>query len=181
MSVMKVYNGTSWVYPFFRYPKVYTGSEWYQARPSVRTASSWGGESSDTLNLTVGYGQIAVMYVYSANYWGYGPAVDNPAGSLSKSKTKVADDATVRNLYWEEYTPVSGSTTYSIVFSIYSPEGIPYENEGWSTITIGSNTYNRTDASFSTSSTGAHWTWAITTGSNPFGTSTGVAKTITWA
>lgn len=179
MAVMKVYNGTSWVYPFFKYPQVYNGTDWVYARSTVRTASgSWGGVASDTLTLTVGTWTETVQYVSTSSFYGYDIIY---GGSVSKSNIKIADDSTIVSLYWEEYTPVSGSSSFYIILEIKSDDRVSYANEGWSTITIGTNTYNRTDASFSSSTTSTRWTWTITTGSNPFGTTAGATKTITWA
>lgn len=52
-------------------------------------------------------------------------------------------------------------------------------NSGWTTLTIGSTTLNRVDGSYST--TTGKTTWIFTGGTNPFGTTVGATRAITWA
>jgi hypothetical protein len=62
----------------------------------------------------------------------------------------------------------------------FAVEGVR-SNSGWDSMTVGSTTVNRSDASFTTSSAGngsSSWNWSSQ--SNPFGTTTGADVLVTW-
>lgn len=52
-------------------------------------------------------------------------------------------------------------------------------NSGWETLTVGSTTLNRVDASYSNSGTST--TWIFNTAPAVFGTTVGDTRTVTWA
>ena len=62
----------------------------------------------------------------------------------------------------------------------FAVEGVR-SNSGWDSMTVGSTTVNRSDASFTTSSSGnGSTTWVWSSQSNPFGTTTGADVLVTW-
>ena len=70
---------------------------------------------------------------------------------------------------------VSG-VQYNVTFYVdgYAP------NAGWTTLTIAGYTYQRADASYSYDGTQTSWSWA-TTSTNPFGTTVGATKAVSWS
>lgn len=64
-----------------------------------------------------------------------------------------------------------GSSTAGVQFQTDGS----HSNSGWDSMTVGTTTYDRTDASFTSNNT---WFWATTT--NPFGTTTGADIAVTW-
>ena len=193
MSVMKVYNGTSWSTPFYRYPKIYNGTDWVYARPTVwnSTTGAWSVlSSSDSSTVTVGYNAQYIAYVGTYYYYGYSSSSvsvygfgGTPFGSITNPDVSIADESTVYEVYWYEAIPYySGSSVYYISLNLKSREdlSIIYDNAGWTTMTIGSYSYNRADATFASSAGSASWGWT-TTSTNPFGTTVGATKTVSWA
>ena len=78
----------------------------------------------------------------------------------------------------------SGLPVYRLYFSL-SSDFVKFEvsgvapNSGWTTLTIGSESYLRTAASYSVGSTTV-WQWN-TVPPNPFGTTVGATRAITWS
>lgn len=91
----------------------------------------------------------------------------------------TADWATGSNnpIYNIQYRTSSTYQGTNFTFSL-GPNATHGTNSGWSTITIGSTTLNRSDAIFFSryANSYTHWGWYIN--SNPFGTTTGTQHTV---
>lgn len=46
MSIIKVWNNSSWVSPFFAYPKIWDGTEWVYGKTSVWLGSTWDANTA---------------------------------------------------------------------------------------------------------------------------------------
>lgn len=91
---------------------------------------------------------------------------DYVGGSVSPS---AWNGRTILELLWED-TLSSGKQVVFVVSGV-----VP--NSGWTTMTVDGNVYNRADATYASTSN-TNWTW--TSATNPFGTSVGETKTVTW-
>jgi hypothetical protein len=63
-------------------------------------------------------------------------------------------------------------------FVAFAVEGV-FPNEGWTTMTVGGVPFTRTSGNYSTNGTSTTWTWL--TASNPYGTTIGATRAITWS
>jgi hypothetical protein len=54
-----------------------------------------------------------------------------------------------------------------------------FPNEGWETMTVGGVPFTRASASYSADGINTSWTWL--TASNPYGTTIGATKVVTWS
>ena len=70
-------------------------------------------------------------------------------GSIVDGTSNIYGGATISNLFWDENL---GSPYYYLAI-------VGATNSGWTTLTIGSKTLNRVDATFSA---GANWFWNTT-------------------
>jgi hypothetical protein len=111
----------------------------------------------------------------TVDFWGVVGIGANP-GSISPATWAdsgfVVDDFDYRVVTFT--SPYS--VTYALVFGVvgYAP------NAGWTTVTIDGNAYNRADASYSYNGTNTVWAWS-TTSTNPYGTTVGATKAVTWS
>jgi hypothetical protein len=155
---MKVYNGTAWVNPFFKYPKIYDGTQWVYGVPEV-----WGSQSSETQTITVGNYSYKGDEQWGFSYIAYGSISD---GTFSFG---FAVDAPIRTLSWY-------NITNTITFSLSGNRA----NSGWTKMTISGVDYTRASATYNYDaySDQTNWQW---TASNPFGTTIGATKTAVFA
>ena len=111
----------------------------------------------------------------NADFWGWLGAIPNP-GSISPS-TWADSGLLIDDL---DYRVITISSPYSVIYRVlffvngYAP------NIGWTTLTIAGNAYQRADASYSYNGTQTSWSWA-TTSTNPFGTTVGATKAVSWS
>lgn len=63
----------------------------------------------------------------------------------------------------------------SVTFAVYGDA----PNSGWTTMNIAGTVYNRVDASY-TNVPGSETSWIWPSATNPFGTTVGATKTVTW-
>jgi hypothetical protein len=92
------------------------------------------------------------------NFAGYRGTGSPTFGSISDGTSDIYAGATINGLYFfEEGTSVGGTGFYtrSIIWVVNGTQS----NSGWSTVTIGTTTYTRADATFSTSGGVSTWTW----------------------
>ena len=142
-----------------------------------------------TTTMTVGYLQESVVIFKSTSYydhWGYRssdlPLTDS-WGSLADTSSEAYPFAGMKVLEigWEE--------DFLSAFLRLKIQGI-HDNRAptgthpfWSTLTIGSTTYNRSDAQQFYYAVGddsyTEWRWAVAEADQPFGTTSGASKTIT--
>ena len=126
-----------------------------------RTSGSVGlnhlrGKSAalDTQTVTVGH---QAPTIYTPTIYGYGsPSM----GAISDGTFNVKSGAAIQVLWWTSFNEVS-----FILTGIHS-------NNGWTTMKVGSTTFNRSSANHSSVSyhNQTTWTWTNVT-TNPFGTS----------
>lgn len=108
-------------------------------------------------------------------------------GSLTRYGAEPTDYGSISPANWADSgLPISGlfysivtfspPTTYFVVFRAtgYAP------NMGWDTHTVDGNTYPRTSASYSFDGTFTTWVWS-TTSTNPYGTTIGATKAVSWS
>ncbi len=114
-------------------------------------------------NATVTVGRYSDPNV--ATSYGY---ISSLGGSISPQDW-AASELPVYFLYWNSST-----------FIAFTVTGVA-PNYGWETLTIGSYTYRRADASYSLISGGTKTQWLFNDAPvNPFGTTTGATRDITW-
>lgn len=116
------------------------------------------------------------------NWAGYKGTGSPTFGSISDGTSNIYSGATINGLYFYEEGS-SGMFGYYIRQIIWVVDGTQ-SNSGWSTMTVGTTTYNRIDATFSTAGGVSTWAWDIpipdplTSGSpGPFTATT----IVTWA
>lgn len=133
------------------------------AVPSSGTISIWNFYGTagvlDTQTVTVG------VYVdkYYALY-GYGSGV----GSISDGTFNPKSGATIQTLQ------VTVSGTVTMVFRIAGS----HTNAGWTNMDVAGTNYTRASASYTNGGSYTQWAWSG--GSNPFGTTSGATKVVTF-
>lgn len=111
----------------------------------------------DTQTITVG-GTTVYVDVFWTEYHGYNSLSSPPAfGSIADGTFNVKSGATIRYLFW--FLQDDGNK------GLYFQINGTHTNDGWTTIKIGSTTYNRADASFSNGGGVTTWGWSS---DNPF-------------
>ena len=91
-------------------------------------------------------------------------------GSISSGNSGLYGGAQIYELYWAE---TSDRVFFKVVGAL--------SNSGWTSMTVGSTTFNRTSAVFSISGGYTTWSWGPVggIGSQPFGAG-GATRTVTW-
>lgn len=114
--------------------------------------------------VTVGTYAPTIYFTYYGFSFGAGSVTPTLWGSSGN---------TFRLLCWVDSPGSPGSE--GVFFSVngYAP------NEGWTTHTIAGTTFNRADASYATNGDYTYWTWL--TPSNPYGTTNGATKAVSWS
>ena len=113
-------------------------------------------------------GFSAIMTVGATNQYGYREGI---YGSISSNNisSPAGANAVLRDLYWAgntlAFTITNGSTTV--------------QPNGWTTLGVNGNTYNRTSFSVSYNNPTNRWLYTLSTTTNPFGTTIGATRTIT--
>jgi hypothetical protein len=133
----------------------------------------------DQQTVTVGYrsytddfgsGNGAVTNIY-----GFTPLINGDrGGSISDGTSNLYSGASINVLYWWHASYSWTSDVKKVVFSVTGT----FSNSGWTTMSVAGTNFARTSASFSTSFGFTRWEWP--TASNPFGTTVGATKTVTW-
>lgn len=122
------------------------------------------GKSSylDQQTVTVGNFSFkgAIYYGYTASW-----------GSISDGTFNVKSGAVIRALQW-------GNSSNSIGIQLLL-EGV-HANSGWTTMNIAGTNYTRTAMTFSTDTSNNSTTWTYSTSTNPFGTTVGATKVVTF-
>lgn len=123
----------------------------------------------DTQTVTTG---TANPTLYTPLTKGYEASIS--LGSISDGTLNPVGNKTIIRLAWKG-TNITGSSVFNRVYLTVSGSA---SNSGWTTMKVGSTTYSRTSATFSSSSTSTAWSWSTT--SSPFG-STGSTVTVEFA
>lgn len=173
MSVMKVWNGSSWTYPFYVNPKVWDGTQWVYGDHKV-----WiNAASTDSKTLTVGYINNDQPTEFPIQGWTdrtYGFTYS--VGSMSSTKSILYsgwDGLDITELYYN-YTSLGGGLSFLTLSISNAP------NSGWSTLTVNGYNYPRSSASYGSGT----WSWdteVVNPGINPFGTTEGAVITVSWS
>jgi hypothetical protein len=126
--------------------------------------SVWvGGTEVWSRNLgqsTVTVGRYNDGYV---EYYGYSN-LDSTFGSISGSTASFLNNATIQEIAF----------SYGYVTFVVSGT---QNNSGWTNMDIAGTNFSRSSASYATASGKTYWSWID---NNPFGTTTGATKTVTW-
>lgn len=120
----------------------------------------------DTQTVTVGYRAPSQYVIGTYGYDNLGTA----SGSVSDGVSDIYTGATFRSL--------SFLSTNGVRFTV---TGVRV-NSGWTSMSVNGQAYTRSSATFSTISAGAGystWDWPTTT--NPFGTTVGATRVVTWS
>nr|BAR33245.1 hypothetical protein [uncultured Mediterranean phage uvMED] len=143
--------------------------------------SNFHGKSNflDQQTVTVGYrsytydfgsGNVAVN-----NFYGFTPLINSDrGGSISDGTSNLYSGASISSLYWFETLYSWTSDVKKVTFQVPGT----FSNNGWTTMSVAGTNFARTSASFSSSFGFTRWEWS--TASNPFGTTVGATKTVTW-
>ena len=132
--------------------------------------NEWYGASSElwSTNITVGSKNIEIFGTLVAVLYGFADnSVYDPGtgfgsfGSASDSTVDFYSGAALAGLYTRD----GSSNSFGL------DVGGTQSNSGWSTMTVGSTSLNRTDASFSVGNGVSSWLWTLSGDANPMGTS----------
>lgn len=138
----------------------------------VLSATFGGSKSySGSSTVTVGYLQLTIGSS-TIDFYGWLGAVPNP-GSISPS-TWANSGLTVDSLSYR-YTSPAGTSLVTFFVNGYVP------NYGWTTMDIAGISYSRAAASYSYDGTTTLWYWDASVTGNPFGTTVGATKAVTWS
>jgi hypothetical protein len=137
----------------------------------------------DTQTVTVGYSAPAQYVPGGYGVLEGGLFSNTPpkiAGSISDGTTNVKNGFRITALYW---AGTSSSSTATLFWTILCGTSV-VANNGFTTMTVNGNNFARSAATFTLMNTAAttgiaQWTWNNVT--NPFGTTTGVSRTVTWS
>lgn len=132
-------------------------NEWYGASSSV-----------DTQTVTVGNFSFA-LYGSMFNNRGFTSGV---MGSISDGTCNFKSGATITDL---SYDDLNGNTAKAVVFKLSGN----HANSGFTTMSVAGTNYARTSATYLYSGGSTLWSWTTTT--NPFGTTTGATKVVTFS
>ena len=165
-AVTKVWNGSSWVYPYFLYPKIWNGSQWVMGNPKIWSGSVWQGTTSsgallDSWNLTVGS-----TTEYTVTISGYDNSLS--VGTLSPTTSTLFGGAAVAFI---QNDLISG--TNSVYFGVDSTA----TQHQFTTLTINGTAFSSSAASFYWTGSVSEWYWT-SVGSSPF-PGTGQSCTVT--
>lgn len=106
------------------------------------------------------------------DFWGF-PNLGATPGSVSPSTW--AD--TGLPIIDFDYRYIYSNNTQRVVFIVtgYAP------NAGWTTLDIAGNSYSRSTALYTYNGTETAWSWDASSTGNPFGTTIGATKAVTWS
>lgn len=135
-----------------------------KASGATMSFSEWYGASAtlDTQTVTAGY---APAGQYNNAAYGFSTALPI-TGSCSDGTSNVVSNSIISKLCWIPELNV-------FAFQVDSSA----TNSGFSAIKIGSQTFNRTSATYTNTGVVTYWQWSTST--NPFPT-TGANYTVTW-
>lgn len=125
-----------------------------KASGATMSFSEWYGASAGWQSTLT----VATYTLFKLQYYGYS---DTYGGSMSDTTVDTYGNREIFTLQW-------GGNTFSLQFVGTQT------NSGWTSISVGSTTFNRTAASFGNN------TWSWSTSTNPFGTTVGATRTITF-
>ena len=180
MPMAKIWNGSAWVIPFFKYPSVWTGSEWVTVRPRIYNGSTWGGISTQTVTVTVGAYVLSTPYVGTS--YNYGLISANESGASTPQYAYIFDSSPkFIDLYWSQFAAVGGTSSYFVRLSVMAEDPLTSIDIGpWSNMNINGTNYAKSNATTTISGNKVTLEWSTNT-NNPFGTTEGVNRTVTFS
>lgn len=119
--------------------------------------------------VTVGFATLGT-FPNSIDFWGY-VTIGTP-GSVSPSTWADTGLAFVDIDYRINYS--NYAQAISFIVDGYAP------NAGWTTFTIDGVNYSRSTANYSYNGTQSAWSWDASSTGNPFGTTIGATKAVSW-
>lgn len=125
--------------------------------------------SVDTQTVTVGVFSMT-LYGNTSNTRGYHG--DLNVGSISDGTCNFKSGATIGYL---AYYDQNGTTNKQVQFRLNGN----HSNSGFTTMSVAGTNYARTSATYVYSGGNSHWTWSSST--NPFGTTSGATKVVTFS
>ena len=156
-KIVKYWTGSAWAESQdFSNIKLWNGSAWQYV--DIRP---YADVDEDTQTVTVGSFAFKTFRSYGFSNGVYGSISDGTFGLIS--------NATITNLSWS-------NTTNALNFTLAGNRA----NSGWSTVTINSITFNRSDATYSYNGDNDTTSWLIS-GINPFGTTDGATRAAVFA
>lgn len=120
--------------------------------------------------VTVGYYNLSGGGL-NIDYWGFAESI--PFGSVTPS-TWASSGLTFRVL---DYIQDNNFTAKLVVFAVngYAP------NSGWTTLNIAGTNFTRSTATYGYDSGNNYTQWYWTSATNPYGTTVGATKALTWS
>lgn len=131
-----------------------------------------GGFPNYTGSATVTVGFLSLGSPTNIDFWGW-LGSGFPPSAISPSTW--ADSGL--NINGLDYRYFYNTGTSRVVFLVtgYAP------NLGWTTMDIAGTSYSRSVANYSYDGTNTAWSWDAAATGNPFGTTTGATKAVTWS
>lgn len=139
--------------------------------PTGTTGTYGAVPSSGAISIRNFYGTtkgntVTVGTYFDGTYTHYGYESGVPYGSISPTTWPI-DGGTIYALYWININVLG----FSLVGS--------HANSGWTNMNVAGTLVNRASASYNNSGYYTTWTWSGT--ANPFGTTVGATKLVTWS
>lgn len=131
-----------------------------KASGAAMNFGEWHGASAvlDTQTVTVGYQAPSLYGIETRGWESFGTI-----GSISDGTFNPVSNKTINTLAWLGEN-ATGNTEVNAVFLQLA--GSPASNSGFTTMKVGSTSFNRTAATFTTASNYTQWKWPTTT--SPF-------------
>jgi hypothetical protein len=152
------------------------------AANSQMTFSSFYGASSSILSTTMTIGSYTDSSGYSGTDSGYN---DTSISCLSGASWGSLANSSVNSIQSGAIISQINHNSINAAIQLVFGDNTVMSNSGWTSLTIGSTTLNRTAATFSQATTAisgyeyrALWTWSSQGATPPFGTSGTVSVTI---
>lgn len=134
--------------------------------------SNFHGKSNYLDQQTVTVGFVGPSSWSSSRSYGY---IVGHTGSISDGTCNFKSNADINRLRSRISSGVFTSESSYVNFNLV---GGNHSNSGFTNMNIENTSFARTDASFTSYPSTSDWTWS--TSSNPFGTTVGATKTVTW-
>lgn len=125
----------------------------------------------DTQTVNVGYGFVNLGYGDVFEQYGFANpgAGGGTLGSCTDATSDLYGGAAITTLAYDQTGGTNG-----VAFELQGSRA----NSGWTNMIVNGTTYTRASATYN--NTGAYTSWRWDFSGNPFGTITGVNKTVTW-
>ena len=126
-----------------------------------------GASYLDEQTVTVGFLNRGTAKNAVGHYYGYGNVGGNTFGTIADGTFDVKSDATINQLRYRKRE--GGATGEQGNEILYFEIAGTHSNDGWTTMTIGSDSFDKDDSSYFSNSTLTRWQWSEEDLTNPFG------------